>query len=322
MRLMKTATALMALTTLTACDRTGTAEFNHDRADRAYRTAMADYQAGRIPQAVEGLKKTCSANPANASARFQMACLLQDSVKDYLGAYSAFPEYLLQRPESEKAKLATARMATCEREMAKSLAEKYAPESVQDAMRTAQETRASAAKIEADRAKLREDLNAALQEQERLRRENTRLKELMRDEVGVEEPSAQHEKDISEARALVADEGEAADSSEDEISAAKDLINGDATDEPPPMLEQSADAKAKRAAARAAAQSVKKPDLYPHENRPETYVVQEGDTLYKIAVRFYGRASMWSRIRSANKAVISTDGRLRAGQKIVLPAGE
>ena len=55
------------------------------------------------------------------------------------------------------------------------------------------------------------------------------------------------------------------------------------------------------------------------EARPASYVVQEGDTLYKIAVRFYGRRSAWREIRDANKAVISVDGRVKAGASIVLP---
>ena len=53
--------------------------------------------------------------------------------------------------------------------------------------------------------------------------------------------------------------------------------------------------------------------------RPPTYVVQEGDTLYKIALRFYGRVAAWRLIRDANKTLISNDGRVRAGQTITLP---
>ena len=53
--------------------------------------------------------------------------------------------------------------------------------------------------------------------------------------------------------------------------------------------------------------------------RPKTYVVQEGDTLYGVAKRFYGTITVWKRIRDANKALISTDNRLRAGDTIVLP---
>ena len=54
-------------------------------------------------------------------------------------------------------------------------------------------------------------------------------------------------------------------------------------------------------------------------SRPETYTVQEGDTLYRISTRFYGSSAKWRAIRELNKATISTDGRLRAGQVIRLP---
>ncbi|MBR3222406.1 MAG: LysM peptidoglycan-binding domain-containing protein [Kiritimatiellae bacterium] len=53
--------------------------------------------------------------------------------------------------------------------------------------------------------------------------------------------------------------------------------------------------------------------------RPPTYEVQEGDTLYKIAVRFYGSIRAWRMIRDANKTLISTDGRVQAGDTIRLP---
>ena len=321
MSLTKTLTALTALTVLTACDRIANADFERDRADRAYRAAMDDYRAGRIPQAIDGLKKTCSANPANASARFQLACLLQDSAKDYVSAFCAFREYLLQRPESEKAKLAEDRMSVCEREMARVLTERFAPQAVQDALRDVQEVRAAQAKIESERAKLKSELETAMRDLARMRQENARLKELMRDEVGSEPAVSEHAKDVAEAKRAVDEDAGAGADIADEIAEAKKLVSGDAA-EPPPMLSQAEDAKAKRAAAREAAQNVKKPVLYPHENRPATYVVQEGDTLYKIAVRFYGRASAWSKIRSANKATISMDGRVREGQKIVLPPGD
>jgi len=53
--------------------------------------------------------------------------------------------------------------------------------------------------------------------------------------------------------------------------------------------------------------------------RPETYVVQNGDTLYKISMRFYGSQNMWRSIQNANRAIIPMDGRLRPGQTIKLP---
>ena len=56
-----------------------------------------------------------------------------------------------------------------------------------------------------------------------------------------------------------------------------------------------------------------------HEEKPATYVVEEGDTLYKLALRFYGKRSAWQKIRDANKATVTTDGRIQAGQTLVLP---
>lgn len=318
MTLTKTATAILALMTLTACDNVGNSDFARDRADSTYRAAMSDYQAGRLPQAIEGFRKVCVANPANASARFQLACLLQDSVKDYAGAFCAYREYLLQCPKSEKAKLAADRLAVCEREMAKALAEKYAPQVARDAMRQSQESQAARTKAETDLAKVTKELETANRELASLRQENARLKNYMRGDE--DEPTVASKDEIAAAKALAGEDAEAvAANPANDLAEAKRLADEDGA-EAAPLIVQASDAKAKRAAQEAAEkQKADKPDPYPHETRPETYVIQEGDTLYKIAIRFYGRASFWQRIRNANRATISTDGRLRVGQKIILP---
>ncbi len=54
-------------------------------------------------------------------------------------------------------------------------------------------------------------------------------------------------------------------------------------------------------------------------SRSKTYVVEDGDTLFGVAKRFYGSVQAWKAIRDANKAVISSDNRLKAGDTIVLP---
>jgi len=50
-----------------------------------------------------------------------------------------------------------------------------------------------------------------------------------------------------------------------------------------------------------------------------TYVVQPGDTLFRVAEKFYGDSTHWKKIRDANRGRIDPDGRLRAGQTIVVP---
>ena len=50
-----------------------------------------------------------------------------------------------------------------------------------------------------------------------------------------------------------------------------------------------------------------------------TYVVQPGDTLFRVAEKFYGDSTKWRKIRDANRTRIDPDGRIRAGQIISVP---
>lgn len=52
---------------------------------------------------------------------------------------------------------------------------------------------------------------------------------------------------------------------------------------------------------------------------PRTYVVQPGDSLFRIAEKFYGDSTQWKKIRDANRTRIDPDGRVRAGQIISVP---
>lgn len=51
----------------------------------------------------------------------------------------------------------------------------------------------------------------------------------------------------------------------------------------------------------------------------KNYVVQPGDTLMRISTRFYGDGTKWKKIQKANRGQIGPDGRVRAGQNIVIP---
>lgn len=49
------------------------------------------------------------------------------------------------------------------------------------------------------------------------------------------------------------------------------------------------------------------------------YIVAPGDTLGGISKQFYGKASLWTRIRDANPGVIGANGDVREGARIVIP---
>jgi len=49
------------------------------------------------------------------------------------------------------------------------------------------------------------------------------------------------------------------------------------------------------------------------------YIIQSGDTLSKIAQRFYGNASAYPKIFEANREVIEDPNKIYPGQKIRIP---
>ncbi len=51
-----------------------------------------------------------------------------------------------------------------------------------------------------------------------------------------------------------------------------------------------------------------------------TYKVQPGDTLSKIAQQFYGNASDYNRIFSANRDKLSDPDKIQVGQELVIPS--
>lgn len=51
----------------------------------------------------------------------------------------------------------------------------------------------------------------------------------------------------------------------------------------------------------------------------QTYVVQSGDTLSKIAQRYYGDASLYNKIFEANRDVLKDPNKIQPGQKLRIP---
>lgn len=313
-------TKLMALTMLTAiltaCDRSEQDEMRDERADSLYKAAMEDFVSGRIDAAVQGFEKAIVRNPGNASAHFQQACVLQDSKKDYLGAFCGYREYLRQRPESDKAKLAKNRMALCEKEMAKDLATKHGLlgsegfakelENVRQELRAA-ETRLAAA--DKDVATYRTRLEA-------LTAERNRLMAIIKG--GDDESAVAAKPSVKEARDLLEEEEDTVDrvKMSKDISALKSEEKGEIESGASLLPQQTKADRDRRDAAKAEKRDLLLSDA---DAVPETYVVQEGDTLYRIAKRFYGRISAWKEIREANKALVTMDGRVRVGDTLTLP---
>ena len=304
---------------VSACDYVGGKAQSTQRTDAAYRAAMEDYRAGRLDQAIAGFRKVCRDDPSNSSARFQLACLLLDASRDHAGAYCAFREYLLQQPGSDKERLARDRLAACEKEFARELAAKHGlADAGAEASAAIASLKEKLAASEKEREAQRRELAEAQKSIAALSAQVKHLKSLVSDSPDAEAPS----RDVRDVKALLA--GEDDDASAPAPNAGRDVLAEDDPDlaavapiaQPKDAKEQRAAAKEeaeKQAAAQAAALKAMRDRI------PDEYVVEEGDTLYKIATKFYGKASAWKLIRDANRAIISTDGRVKTGQKLKLP---
>ncbi|MBT8131704.1 MAG: LysM peptidoglycan-binding domain-containing protein [Gammaproteobacteria bacterium] len=55
------------------------------------------------------------------------------------------------------------------------------------------------------------------------------------------------------------------------------------------------------------------------EPKTETYVVQSGDTLSKLAKKYYGDAMQYPKIFEANRDILSDPNRINVGQKLRIP---
>lgn len=63
------------------------------------------------------------------------------------------------------------------------------------------------------------------------------------------------------------------------------------------------------------------PQPAPSGGPSQTYTVQAGDSLSRIAKQFYGNADEYMRIFDANKDKLNDPNRIQIGQELVIPAG-
>ncbi len=59
----------------------------------------------------------------------------------------------------------------------------------------------------------------------------------------------------------------------------------------------------------------------PEKENPyqQTYVVQKGDTLSKIADEYYGDARLYTKIFEANRDILNNPDKIKPGQKLRIP---
>ena len=315
---MKKAMALMALTILTACDYAVRKDIRSERDDRLYREAMDDYRSGKMDAAISGFEKAVRKDPSNASARFQLACLQQDVRKDYVSAFCGYREFLLQQPESDRARLAADRMAVCEKEMAAKLSSKHGFNTAEGFAKRLADAQAELKQLK-DRVALAEKNLGVSQERVRsLSAERDRLLAAVK-AVGEDRSESSDMKEVLKEKQALEHEDAAPTDAMQSVRSEKQLLEAEEEDETSSGSSLLPARKPEDLVKSVDEQPAKKAEEKKVPDHPKTYVVQEGDTLYGVAKKFYGSILPWKQIRDANKALISADNRLKAGDTIVLP---
>ena len=360
----RTAVALAAacLCGLLGCGQAVDTPSSSDRAN-----AMEDCQAGRYDAAIAGFERILKSDPKDHLAHFQLASLLQEQRKDYLGALVHFRLYLDMRPADDKTALAAGRIEECKNMLAAEKARKGGGAPARAEAPAPADKKADTARLNGEIRKLRE-------ENRKLDAENKNLRYLLRQmgEAGkgrAANLNAEVRKMLAELR-VSDEEGEQRRFT---IPTDKELLDDDGEDGPtvssPEVKAQIAKVKREEASGAARPTPIKKPELPPEDvsgatrpppikkpplivdnspepdpkpvpraargagaldgllggkkdaapARPSTYVVQPGDNLMSIALRFYGARSKWRDIQKANMVTIPADGRVKAGQTIKLP---
>ena len=322
---------------------------DRERASRLYTNAMEDLQAGRLDAAIKGFEHVVLQEPKSYSAHFQLATLLQDVRKDYVGAIVHYRYYLQLRPKSDKATVAQDRVKLCETLLSAEMVRKAGGSASNKLAADNEKLTAACDELTKKAKKLEEDLAKANRQMTGLKAElatKTRLVAKLAEEQGggaAKSPAIKEalaalgeERAAAERRRLRPTDAELLDTDDEPASplgASEELakIKGDLAKldaEPAPKPPASANGAVVGGASANAKPVGRLPVMdgligghhrSQRPARPETYTVQEGDTLFKISQRFYGSAKMWRSIQEANRAIVPADGRLRAGQVIKLP---
>lgn len=342
--------AAALLFAVAGCDKSITYEYRQERSEKSYQSAIDELNAGNVDEAVKHLSDAIKASPGNASARFQLAVVLQENKKDYLEAYCNFAEYLRIAGDSDKSGLARERMRQC-REMIFADRKNSNNAAILKELDLARAELAKADKsvleLTAERDKYEERIQKLQTKVDQLTKMINRLGDV-EDEPANLRPVVVSRPVNEESARPPSNEVKAGKESEnaDQASARKvsTPVSGERNAEKPLGLNPEAMAlndeeerelatksgsdllprapATENADVKTAGRPTPPKGFYKNEKKdqkPEFYIVKEGEGLMQIAKRFYGDKSKWKKIREANKATVGPNGQVRAGQKLRLP---
>ncbi len=301
---------------LVGCNGESAAE--RERAERAnalFAEATAAETRGDAAGAEQLYRELLKQNYAMATAHLNLAILMQDVRRDMLEAIVHYEAYLALEPDAEKAAMVKGRL-----EASKSL---YAAQSAAAIVEREQKAlaaerdglKAEIATLERSVSELRGTLSARDKSIEELNAQLEQLRRLVETMKTAEaEAKVSHAAELEAARKAI-EEVQAEETSDAAADESIEAIRAEA-------LQMIAEPDGGMEAARQALEEAEKtvePLVTAVPTPGMRYQVRPGDTYSRLAREAYGNAGKWGKIRDANRATSNPDGRLRAGETILIP---
>lgn len=308
----------VAALALLGCDGDSVSERERgERANALFAEAMAAEGRGDTAGAEALYRQLLRQDGGMASAHLNLAILQHDLRKNYIEAIHHYQAYLDLQPDSEKAEMVRGRLESARALLVSQLAaetvarEQRALETERDALRTQIRT------LEAAADDLRADLAAKGKTVEELTGKVAALQKLVDAMKSAEsETVVRLESELKEAR----ETAEKAKAALPDPSGTDDLIAAVRADAQRMIEEPDGGQAAVNEATRQAVEGkADEPPLAATPTSGRRYTVRPGDTLSRLAREAYGNAAGWTRIRDANRSTTNPDGRLRAGETILIP---
>ncbi|MEI6644629.1 MAG: LysM peptidoglycan-binding domain-containing protein [bacterium] len=326
------------------CSRTSASVVEaKERTTSLSRSARVAEQTGDLKEAIRLYRTMLVEEPHAYSVHFHLATLLQDYEEDYISALYHYKQYLSLRPETEKTTLVQDRIRVTEQLLAPQLLRKLGESakglSQAYLLKETDTLKRQITKLEGEKSVMSEEKDRAEKALAAAQIETERLRELlnkMRASEKVERAS-----EVASSAALAERERAAANTKARDGKSLRELrkeaeaIASDAaTQTGTKQADESASDVLKkvqqkldesRITPRVGASDTKMDSKVAMKEKkgksvePRTYVIQSGDSLFRVSEKFYGDTTHWKKIRDANRTNIDPDGRVRVGQTIIIP---
>ncbi len=304
----------------TGCDRDATAA--RERAERnnaLFSEAVAAADRGDAASARSLYEEILANDPQNSAAHLGLGMLLQDVEKDYLSAIFHYRQYVALQPESDKVAMVKGREAATHTLLASALSADIVKRSQQALTTERDALAASLTSAQGEISSLKAAEAAKNAEIETLKRDIEQLRKLVE---SLRSAEAKVQEEISASKAeLDALRMEAQRVKEEEEANAKASEIDSIRKQAEIMLnEEDGGQSLINEATRDAAEGQDDAEKYlTVPTSGKSYLVRPGDTLSKLAREAYGNSNQWRRIQEANRSTTNPDGRLKAGQVILIP---